>query len=57
MLSQGARVRGTLIHVFEKYVLLPNERLHISENVHHLLKYTPLDAVSICDVKMFYFEN
>ena len=29
----------------------------ISDNFHLFLKYTPLDAVSICVVKMFYFEN
>ena len=48
---------GYIVTFFRKYVLLKNERLHISENFHHLLKYTPLDAVSICVVKMFYFEN
>ena len=48
---------GYIETFFKKYVLLKNERLHISENVHLLLQYTPLDALSICVVKMFYFEN
>ena len=48
---------GYIENVFLKYVLLKNKRLHISENVHLLLKYTPLDAASIYVVKMFYFEN
>ena len=57
VVSQGAQVRGTLRHFFWKYVLLKNARLRISENSYLLLKYTPLDAVSISVVKMFYFEN
>ena len=48
---------GYIETLFLKYVLLKNERLHISEIFYLLLKYTPLDAVSICVVKMFYFEN
>ena len=38
-------------------LLLKNVRLRIFEKSHLLLKYTPLNAVSICVVKMFYFEN
>ena len=51
MVSQLARVRFSNIPFFL------NERLHISENSHLLLKYTPLDAVSTCVVKMFYFKK
>ena len=43
--------------LFWKYVLLKNVRLHISDNFHLWLKYTPLDAVSICVVKIFYFKK
>ena len=45
------------IETFQKYVLLKNENLHIFENFNLLFKYTQLDTVSICVVKMFYFEN
>ena len=50
MVYQGARVWGrpTLRHFFFKSVLVKHVRLHISENFHLLLKYTPLDAVSMC---------
>ena len=48
---------GYIETFFFKCVLLKNARLHISENFHLVLKYTPLDAVSICVVKMFDFEN
>ena len=48
---------GYIETFFWKSVLLKNVKLHISENFHLSLKYTPLDAVSIYVVKMFYFEN
>ena len=48
---------GYIETLFWKSVLLKYVRLHISENFHLLLKYTPLDAVSVCVVKIFYFEN
>ena len=48
---------GYIETFFGKYVLLKNKRLHISENFHFLFKYTPLDDVTICVVKMFSFEN
>ena len=38
---------GYIETLFSKSVLLKNVRLHISENFHLLLKYTPLDAVSV----------
>ena len=48
---------GYTENFFEKYVLLKNKRLHIFEKIHLMLIYTRLDAVSICVVKMLYFEN
>ena len=43
VVSQGARIRGTLRHFFE--------------NRHLLLKYTPLNAVSICVVKKCFISK
>ena len=48
---------GYIETFFQKYVLLKEENLHIFENFNILFKYTQLDTVSICVVKMFYFEN
>ena len=57
MVSQGAQVRGTLRHFFENMFCQKMKGYTFLKIVISCSNIRPLDAVSICVVKMFYLKN